>query len=347
MLRSFFVLLLLCFASPSFAQSWRTPGPEIEFADPPPVPDGWETTKSVYLHVHAPPELYRVSLAMARHAATSLPALADELQVPLGDTIHLFIAPTDEVFHEIQPGLSPEWADGTAWPERSAIFLRRPRVRGPQAHPLEQVLDHELVHILLGRAFAPERPPRWLQEGMAQVWSGEYSPGATQTLARGMLGSGLFTLQELDWGFPENPQQASLAYAQSADFIAWLQVEYGEEALQVLIHEMARGKTIQGAVHAATGSYLEDVDGAWRKRLESGTPLWVNALLSEEMLWLAMGLLAMVLLVVARVRARRRQAVRKAEEERMAEIIASLNRMEPDPDEESTEANLPLDCYVH
>jgi hypothetical protein len=73
-------------------------------------------------------------------------------------------------------GPSPEWADATAWPELGAIFLRSPDIRVGGDEPLEQVLDHELVHVLLGRAFGDEQPPIWLQEGVAQVLAKQLGP---------------------------------------------------------------------------------------------------------------------------------------------------------------------------
>ena len=86
--------------------------------------------------------------------------------LPVGRTVHVYVARTQEQFRTLQPGNAPTWADATAYPGMGTVFLRDPKIRIATDEPVEQVLDHELVHILLGRAFAPAIPPSWLQEGV-------------------------------------------------------------------------------------------------------------------------------------------------------------------------------------
>lgn len=293
-----------------------------------PPPDGWETIKGPFLRVHGPPELTSTLMRLARHGATSLPELATNLQVPIGNTVHVYVSPTNEQFLQLQPGRAPTWADATAYPTLGAIYLRGPRARGGVAKPLEQVLDHELVHVLLGRAFAPKRPPQWLQEGVAQVMAGEHTPETADALARGMLGGGLLTLGEMSHGFPSDVRRAELAYAQSADFISWLQQTYGSEALPALVRELAAGAAIEGAVRKATGDFLEDVDTAWRARLSSGIPLSLTPLTGGEVWW-ALGGLMLLVGGVARRRQFRRRLVEMEEEERLVDELLARLRVTP------------------
>jgi hypothetical protein len=83
------------------------------------------------------------------------------------------VVASDADFRALQPGQPPTWADATAYPAAGPICLRAPALRSGTDTRLEQVLDHELVHVLLGRAFAPAQPPTWLQEGIARVFAGE------------------------------------------------------------------------------------------------------------------------------------------------------------------------------
>src|SRR5690606_24960154 len=122
------------------------------------------------------------------------PELADELGVPIGDTIHVYVTPSTQAFRELQPGSPPTWADATAYPGRGVVYLRAPEARGGAADPIEQVLEHELTHILVGRAFLPNHPPSWLQEGVAQVVSGEHEPGLSRELLRAGATGRLFSL---------------------------------------------------------------------------------------------------------------------------------------------------------
>ena len=158
---------------------------------------------------------------LAKHATDALPLLADALGVPLPEDLRVTLAPSEVAFRDLQPGKPPAWADGTAWPSSGEVFLKSPRIRYGTSTPLDTVLDHELVHVLLGQAFGDRPVPSWLQEGTAKVLAREYTPQMTDALAGAVLGHSLLTLGELTGGFPAEPGRAQLAYAQSADLIAF------------------------------------------------------------------------------------------------------------------------------
>ena len=177
--------------------------------------------------------------------------------------------PTQESFQKLQPGRFPDWADGTAWPSLGLIFLRSPDIRDGRSDPLTQVLDHEIAHILLGRAFANRPVPRWLQEGVAQLVAGEHNHESIDTLSQGVLGGGLLSLRELSRGFPSNPHRARLAYAQSADFVIFLQQHYGAHSLQKLIYYMSHQYSFDQSIQLTTGRSVEDLDLEWRGELSN------------------------------------------------------------------------------
>ena len=175
------------------------------------------------------------------------------------------------------------------------------------------------MHILLGQAFTKGSPPQWLQEGTAQWFSGEYNAETTERIAQGMLGGGLFSLGELSHPFPRDPVRAQLAYAQSADFIAWLVGEHGEEVLPILVRESIKGASFEAALRKATGRSMGSLDRAWSKRLKKSW-LWVKALANDTVL---LGL-ASFGLFVAYARVRRRNKKRLAEMARQDELEDKL-----------------------
>lgn len=327
-LRHLLLLVALVFglmgAADAGAAEWVSAPAAVEEVAPPPVPAEWIAVQGPFLVVHGRPEDRRQLTHLARHGASSLPRLAEELGLPLGTTVHVALPADQMQFGQMQPGSPPHWADGTAWPAHGWIYLRHPRLRSPGAAPLETVLDHELVHVLMGRAFAPNRAPRWLDEGTAQVFAGELGPETTRQLARGLIGRDLYTLQELDWGFPRDRAGAQLAYAQSADFVAFFRAEYGEEAFRTLLHQLAAGAEIQGAVRTATGLFLEDVDQAWRSRL-SRPRLVLSALGAVDAMWFFTGVLGFFGVIVIHIRQRRKRR-RLIEEERLEDALVEALR---------------------
>jgi len=256
----------------------------IDTDAPPPVPSDWTVVPSPFADVHSANGDKPTALRLSRHIADALPRLAEDLDVAIGNRIHVVVAPTQALFHELQPGSAPDWADGTAWPKRGWIFLRAPRLRGQTTESLEMVLEHELVHVLLGRAFGPRKVPRWLQEGAAQLMAGEYTAETTKTLAKGTLGDNLLSLQELSRGFPRNPLRAHLAYAQSADLVAFIRNEYGPTAFKRLIRSLSRGDNFPTAIRKSTGELVEDIDQKWRSRLQA-SPFQLSPLMDEGVWW--------------------------------------------------------------
>lgn len=275
-----FALVLLTFFGPAApaaeGPSAGNPPAGLVSADwtPPLLPQGWEVRGGPAIHVYGHVDDDRLLERLRRHADEAVPRLAKELGVPIGDDVHILLARSAEEFAALQPGSPPFWADGTAYPLPGAVFLRHPSLRGGHARPLEQVLDHELVHVLLGRAFYPVEVPRWLQEGVAQVYAGEAGPELPARIQRGALGGDLFSLAALERGFPADARRADLAYAQSADFVQWLRVNWGADAVRQLVLHARQGRSLAHAVRAVTGRSLAEIDAAWRERLAATTPVF-------------------------------------------------------------------------
>ncbi len=266
------VLLLLAFGPRAAeAQEW-TAGPPVqpELTERPARPAGWTTVRGTWVELHGHESRADLLLRLSRHAAEALPRLAERLEVPPGGTIHVYVASTEEQFRSLQPGDAPTWADATAYPSLGVVFLRDPRIRIATDEPVEQVLDHELVHILLGRAFAPEVPPAWLQEGAAQVLAHQTGTATMRTMSSAALQGTIMGLESLERGFPRDPVLAQVAYAVSADFVQYLQVQHGERVIPELVHASLGGRSLKHAVRAATGASLDDVEASWRGRWTTG-----------------------------------------------------------------------------
>jgi len=249
------------------------------------------------------PAVHRV----ARHLEEAVPRIAGELDLPTGRKVRVYLCHTSEQFEGLQPGPIDPWADATSWPSAALIYLRAARLRPGTAKPLTQVLDHEVTHALLGQRFHAEPVPRWLHEGLAQLMAREYSPDTTRALERGSLGPGLMSLDDLVRGFPDDPLRAQVAYAQSADLVAYLRNTYGQQALQILVRRLAAGAPVRAAFREATGEGLDEIDQAWRARLQQSR-LWAPALLDDNAWWLAAGLL----LLGGYLRVKRRNRARRA-----------------------------------
>ncbi len=273
---------------------------EPSFSNPPPVrsdvawrpaalPAGWVELPGAAFTVVGSEDDIAVMRDVSDHGDATLTKLAGSLGVPIGGEVRVYLTEDNDQFRSMQPEVPPRWADATAYPALGAIFLRAPSARGADPKPLTQVLDHELIHILLGRAFAPTEVPHWLQEGVAQVYSGEAGPEVTQALSRGLRSGGAFSLADLEGGFPEDPMRAQLAYAQSADFVRWMRFKFGDQAIPKLVEATRGGLSLSDAVHHVTGETLTVIDAEWKSRLLSSTPVWLAPENLDQALFAASG----------------------------------------------------------
>jgi hypothetical protein len=256
---------------------------------------------------------------VAKHVEEAVPRIAEQLDLPTGRRLRVYVAHSQQQFEDLQPGSPDDWVDATAYPHRALIFLRAPRLRPGTAKPLEQVTDHEITHVLVEQSFHGAPVPRWLHEGLAQVVAKEYSQQTTEAISKGMLGDSLLTLGELVEGFPHDPLRAQLAYAQSADLVAFIRNEFGHPALQALLREMASGTPVRAAFREATGQSLDQVDAVWRSRLQR-SQLWFPPLVSDSV-WFALG---GFVLVGGWLRVRRRNRERRAWMEREDDLQRQL-----------------------
>ncbi|MEC7948698.1 MAG: hypothetical protein VX265_14120 [Myxococcota bacterium] len=308
----------------AFSGSAHAGTPEMRASTPTGITQGaiafpaeWTTAYGQHTQVHSAPEHARTARRLADHADEAVPRLGGVLGLPAGRRVTVVLAPDEETFASMQPGRPPTWADGTAWPMQNLVFLHAPEARRGDASPLETVLEHELVHIMLGQAFAPRRVPHWLQEGTAQVLAQEVRPDSAQKLAS--IGDQLIPLKDLTGSWPSDPVRAQRAYAQSAHFVAHLRNTYGQEAFRALVGRMARGQPVDAALRGATDDSLTQIDQAWRARFAS-SPMWLQQVVTDTTL-LGLGGIGLVVGFFSVRRRRRERLARWAREEQLQDAI--------------------------
>jgi hypothetical protein len=320
------LLSLATFAAPAeaLAQEWTQGEAPPEPAELPREPDDFITVEGTFLRVHGPESQADLLLRLARHGSAALPRLATRLEVPIGTTVHVYVARDDAEFRALQPGAVPVWADATTWSHTGAVFLRAPSARGGVARPLEQVFDHELVHVLVGRAFGDERPPTWLQEGIARLLADEVLPDEAAALVQARGTGSWLPLSALAGGFPVDALRARLAYAEAGDFVAYLEETYGPAVIPELLRRSAAGEGMNEAVYHSTGDLLHEVEADWTATHAAPWGASLASVLSGEWLW-SVGAVA---LVGAGIQRRRRFHARLEEMGREeAELDALIARL--------------------
>ncbi len=263
------------------------------------------------LVIEAPPELASTvaeleSIPPARlQSAMRLVGLADP-----GPPIQVLLAAEGSPAARAAPG----WVAGYAFGGGGPVVLFPQRTPAYPDGSLEELLGHEVAHVLIARAARGAPVPRWFHEGVATVAGGSWGLADRSRLVR--LDPERDRLAGLDARFAGGRAEVERAYALSAAFVVSLLRRHGRDSAASVLGETARGLPFEEAFASATGESLADAEAAfWRRH--GLYYRWLPLLTSSVTLWLAITFLA--LWAGRRRRARSAELQRRWEaEERLA-----------------------------
>lgn len=227
----------------------------------------------------------------------------------------------------------PAWVSGYTDGVSNVVVLLPERTPSYPDGGLEEVLAHEVAHVLIYRASAGRRIPRWFNEGVAMLAGRSWRLRDESRLALSLLFSPKVPLVGLDDLFEGGRSDVERAYALSGALVQDLLDRYGQGLPRALLSRVARGISFDEALRQATGSNLIEVGETFWAR-QTVLKRWLPVLTSAAVLWFGISLLA----VVAALKRRRDRA---AEAERLAAEEARLAAPAgngPSPDED-----LPVD----
>lgn len=217
----------------------------------------------------------------------ALPRLLGELGVaePL-PPIRVRVAVDPEGMAALAPvgAPPPPYAVGVAYPRLRLILLTLTAPETWERPDLRATLVHEMSHVALELAVEREDGtradlPLWMVEGIAIYQARERSIERVQTLWSASFRGDIIPLDDLDERFPERPHQVDLAYAQSADFVAWLLRRSGPEKLGEMLSRLRRGQRFEVAVSQTWSAGIGQLEVEWREDLSnrfSALPLFAT-----------------------------------------------------------------------
>lgn len=221
-----------------------------------------------------------------------------------GSPIHVeLMAESSEQARRVAP-----WIAGFAQQENVVIFPSR-----SPSYPdrtLDDVLRHEVAHALIWRASAGHPIPRWFNEGLAMAAERPRFREQTELFLHLVAGSRL-SLWEIDRLFEGGQADQTRAYRLSRTLVWDLLREHGETAGGQILEKVGRGAGFESAFTNVIGKSTAKAEADFWNSQRVWTT-WIPVLLSQEALWLAITLLAV--LAIWR-RRRRNAALRKQWEE--------------------------------
>ena len=205
---------------------------------------------------------------------TALAALRDiaaEIGVPPPSTVDIYVYPSrEDLISTLQLG-GRDWAGGQARPELGVVLVDLP----PDATaPVEaqRVIPHEMTHLLIYQATQSgyDHVPAWLDEGLATA--NQASPDAAQAnaLQKALEEGRLLPFELLCAPFPDDGQDALLAYAQSGSLVQFVRNRYGRQGIQDLLAAYRDKAECLPGVERALGVTLARLERDWRTSLSNG-----------------------------------------------------------------------------
>lgn len=175
-----------------------------------------------------------------------------------------------------------QWVGGQTFPQYHVVVLLGPSVQSAQ---VDRDVSHEVTHLAIDGATAALAPlPTWLDEGMAMVAEGPADPSYLSALNDAAQSGQLLSLQSLSGTFPEDPNQALVAYAESESMVRYFTQVYGQERLTQLVDAYRHGQTDDQAFANSAGVSAARFEAAWRQSIgapavgaSQGSP-WVRVL---------------------------------------------------------------------
>jgi hypothetical protein len=187
----------------------------------------------------------------------------------------------------------PEWVSGYAYGSLGRVVLLPERTPSYPDGSLDELLLHELTHILVARAAAGRPVPRWFNEGLAMMAAGSWSLEDRTRLTFAMVRRTELPLVEVDRLFGGEPGEVRRAYVLSGALVRDIVLRYGRPAPRRILAAIARGESFREAFHGATGATLAGATRSFWQR-HSFWYRWVPLLGSSFTLWLLIIVLAFI-----------------------------------------------------
>jgi hypothetical protein len=228
----------------------------------------WKTRNGLSYHIHWHGEREAFANQLEAAAQAGLTHLFEQTGLTLTVPAEIWVYGSDEELRGALPPGEPEWVGGKAFPE-FGVILALIADDDQAASEAKRVLPHELAHLVVYRATHNpyNTPPVWLDEGLAVNNQQDGDPFLAQVLAQAARANALLPLRTLESGFPADPDQAVLSYAESAGAVRFLLDRYGAQRVNTLLRSFQGGVTYDDALAAALGTSTEQLDAAWRTTL--------------------------------------------------------------------------------
>jgi hypothetical protein len=262
-----------------------------------------ETRARPQLRIVAPDEL---AAARARLESFDTSRLAGVMRLvgldQAADPIRVVLAPEGSMLAQKAP---PPIA-GFAMLDENVIVLFPARSPSYPHDTLEDVLHHEVAHVLMARAARGAPLPLWFHEGLAVLAERTWRIEDQARLLRELLLVSRTPLDQVDALFAGDAGSRARAYTLAAAFVRELMRRHGGDAPGNILRRVGRGETFEGAFVQVTGESVAAAEIAFW----NGHRFWTTIgpfLTTQTAIWMIVTLVG----VYAIIRRRQQRAAQR------------------------------------
>jgi hypothetical protein len=251
------------------------------------------------LWISAPPELAAVQKKLEAIDAKRFRDIAEMVGLTVqGPPIRVVLAPeTSDVARKMDPWIAGFASTGEGPEEKDEMVVLFPeRTPSYPNSSLEDVLRHEVAHVLIGRASAQRPIPRWFNEGLAMsVERGWRLQDEGQLVYQLAVGSRT-SLDGLDRMFSGEQPEVTRAYVLSGALVHDLLQRHGAGISAEILRRMNEGASFEHAFTEAVGLTPAEAEAEFWMRQYTWAA-WLPTLTSTTTLWFVVTALALLAIV--------------------------------------------------
>ena len=150
-----------------------------------------------------------------------------------------------------------KWSLGITYANPDRIIIKDPGFAKISKRKFNQVLKHELSHIMMNRFNMVQSIPRWFKEGFAMNEANEISLNHKILVAKNIQNNNLFNINEYNNFNNFNRIEFNLAYAISAVSIVAIKKMYGDDIIHEIIYNIKKNHAFNISFLNSTGQSLD------------------------------------------------------------------------------------------
>ena len=241
------------------------------------------------LQIDAPPELAAVRTRLQSIDPQRFADLTRFIGGEDARPVRVTLAPEQS---ELARGVS-RWIAGYAVGASDLVVLFPARSPSYPDGLLEDVLRHEVAHVLIWRASGGRPVPRWFNEGLAMAVERDRGLEDQTRLVYQLATGDRASLEDLSRMFSGGQSDQARAYALAGALVHELLQRFGPAVCGQVLQRVSRGTPFDTAFADVTGLSPERMDEEFWQHQRIWT-IWLPIASSPTTLWLAVTLLVLV-----------------------------------------------------